>query len=141
MKKVITLSIIGVLLLTITGCGCSKKKEEKLQVELKDDVKATAEITQNVDIPVVRIKFERRKEKERVKVKLIYYKNKKEVYRENIIYVFPASDVECLLDIPIVNEYRKVKDETKVIENKEYTNENTKKVKLEYDKLKLKISE
>lgn len=139
MKKITLILIISILTLTTVGCGCSKKeqKQEKLQIDLKDNIQAIAKITKNVDLNIVRVNFERRDEGEKVELKLSYYKDKKEIYKDQIIYQFPAKDIDCVLDIPIQSEIIKITDPSQL--NSKKVDKNATKEKLEYDYLKLTI--
>lgn len=148
MKKVIIL-LTTILFFTV-GCGCSKeeKKEEKKEIpkldfrlDLKDDIRATADITKNSDMDVVQVHFERKEPGAKVKANLKYYdKDNKEVYQDTIHYSFPDSQTDCYLDIPILTEMTKLKKDVKVNEKGEYKKSDLETVKLNYKSLVLIIS-
>lgn len=137
-KKIFTL-VIAIVLVTITGCGKKEtvKKEEMLKLELKNNIKATAKITKNIDDDIVRIKFKRQNEGSEVKTKLIYYYNKKEVYSEDLKYIFPNGETECILEMVVKHETLKLKQGADLTS---YTDSDIEKTKLNYDSLKLIIS-
>lgn len=144
MKKIITILIATILLFTIVGCGKKEEKKENknnevLRIELKDGIKAKAKIADSVNSQVVRINFNRQKEGSKVAIKLGYYKKNKKVYEDNIIYIFPAKDVDCMMEIPIQKEVIVLKDPLKYVDPKDYNDQNTTKQKIEYDYLKLEI--
>ena len=133
MKK--GLKVIAILLKMITIVGCSNKEKQNKKVEdkelrvvLNDNIKADSTINKIGDNRFVQIKFDRKKENEKLKIVLKYYQNssKKSVYEDNIIYTFPKKEIECLLDIPIAEYYYDMDGNT---------------INVRYDYLKLEISE
>ncbi len=146
MKKTILLLMVLVAVVSISGCTAKKEKSNKLkelQINLKDNIKATAKIKTITDGKIVKVDFKRQDENTKVKVNLKYYSNdsKESLYEENMIYNFPNKDTECIMEIPIRTEIIKLKEgKEDAIDNKEYTEENTTKEKLNYDYLKLNIS-
>lgn len=148
MKKIIIL-LTAILFFTV-GCGCSKeeKKEEikeipkiDLRLDLKDDIRATADITKNSEMDVVQVHFERKEPGTKVKANLIYYdKDNKEVYQDMIHYTFPDNETDCYLDIPILTEITKLKKDVKLNEKGEYNKSDLETIQLNYKSLVLTIS-
>ena len=143
MKKIFIIFLLTIALFGISGCTNNKKSKtnhDDLSTVLNDDIKAKVNLVKDGKSKIIRIKFDKKPENTKYKIKLIYYKNKKNIYQENLIYAFPSEDVECIMELPIKKYQLVIKNSSKRIQTEEYNNKNTTKVKLEYDKLKLIIS-
>lgn len=116
----------------------SKLKE--FELVLKDNIKATAELKKINEEKDIIIYFEQQEEGTKYNLDLKYYKGEKEVYSENIIYIFPSKDVESIMTIKVVNETKRVKKASlDKINTQELTDDDMIIEKLEFDHIELKV--
>lgn len=115
-------------------------KPKEFELVLKDKIKATAELKKINEEKEIIVYFEQQEEGIKYDLDLKYYNGKKEVYSEDIIYMFPSKDVESVMTIKVVNETKRVKKASlDKINTQELTDDDMIIEKLEFDHIELKV--